>query len=98
MIKKYVLFSWPWLNETVIWTRLKVKPVIISKWEYSAFQVDVINEFRLLSFGEEDKSLKSRENYIYFLYCNIVINTSVRVIAKLNGVFVFHPYNSKKLC
>ena len=34
----------------------------------------------------------------YLLYCNITINTSVGVMAKVNGVFVFHVNNSKKLC
>ena len=102
MIKEDANFSWLRLNITVIWTwlkeLLKVEPAIISKWEYSAFQVDVINELKLLAAGEEDKSLKSRENYIYLLYCNSVINTSVGAITKVNGVFVFRLSNSKKLC
>ena len=55
-------------------------------------------ELKLLAPGEEDKYLKSRENYIYLPYCNSVINTSVGAIAKVNGVFVFHLNNSKKLC
>ena len=97
MIKECVFFSLLKLNETVIWTWFKVEPVVISKWEYSAFEVDVINELKLLALGEEDKSLESRENYIYLLYSNIVINTSVSVIAWANGVFVFHLNISKKL-
>ena len=44
------------------------------------------------------KSLKSEENYIYLLYCNSLIITSVDAIAKVNGVFVFRLNNSKKLC
>ena len=98
MVKKYVNFSWLRLNVTVICTWLKVEPAIISKWEYSAFHVDVINKLKLLAPGEEDKSLKSRENYIYLLYCNGLINTSVSAIAEVNGVFVFRVSNSKKLC
>ena len=62
---------------------------MISKWEYSAFQVDVINEWKLLALGEEDKSLKSGENYIYLLCCKIVINTSVGAIAKVNVSLCF---------
>ena len=39
-----------------------------------------------------------RQNYFYLLYCNIVTNTySVGAIAKVNGGFVFHLSNSKKL-
>ena len=41
---------------------------MISEREYSAFQVDVINELKLLALDEKDKSLKSRENYICLLY------------------------------
>ena len=52
---------------------------------------------KLLALGEEDKSLKSRENQIDLLYCNIVTNTSVGAITKVNCVSVFHLNNSKKL-
>ena len=75
-----------------------MEQAIISKREYSAFQVDVINELKLLAPGEENKSLKSRENYIYIQYCNHVIITSVGTIATVNGVFVFRLNNSKELC
>ena len=34
---------------------------MISKWEYLASQVDVINELKLLALGE-DNTLKSGEN------------------------------------
>ena len=64
----------------------------------SAFQVDVISELKLLAPGEQDKCLKSRENYVYLPYYDTVINTSVGAIAKVKGVFVFHLNNSKKLC
>ena len=53
------------------------EPVMVSKREYSAFQVDVINELKLMALYEEDESLKSSKNHIYLQYCNIVINTSV---------------------
>ena len=59
--------------------------------------MSLTNLLKLLAPGEEDKNLKSIENYAYLLYCNTVINTSVGVIAKVNGVFVFHLNNSKKL-
>ena len=36
-------------------------------------------------------------NFNYLLYCNITIDTSVGVITKVNGVFVFYVNNSKKL-
>ena len=39
---------------------------------------------------EDNKSLNSRENYVYVLYLNLVINTSVGVIAKVNCGLVFH--------
>ena len=52
----------------------------------------------LLAAGEEDKSLKRIENYIYLLYYNSVINTSVGAITEVNGVFVFCLNSSKKLC
>ena len=48
---------------------------------------------KLLVLGEEDKSLNCEENFNHLLCYNIVINTSVSVIAKVNGVF--HPDNSK---
>ena len=54
-----------------------MEPAIISKREYSAFQVNVSNELKLLAPDEEGKSLKSKENYIYLLYCNSAINTPV---------------------
>ena len=43
---------------------------------------------KLLAPVEEDKSLKSRENYVYLLYRDTVINTSLGAIAEVNGVFV----------
>ena len=79
------------------WTGLKVELVMISKWECSASQVDVIIELTSLALSEEDKSLKSRENDTDLLYCKIVINISVSVIAKVNCIFLFHLNNSKKL-
>ena len=52
---------------------------------------------KLLVLGEEDKGLNFEQNFNHLLYCNTVINTSIGVIAKVNGVFVFNPDNSKKL-
>ena len=60
--------------------------------------MDVINELKLLAPGEEDKILKSRENYVYLLYYDTIINTFVSAIIKVNGIFVFHLNNSKELC
>ena len=53
---------------------------------------------KLQVLGEEEKGLNCESNFNYLPYCNITINTSVGVIAKVNGVFVFHVNNSKKLC
>ena len=53
---------------------------------------------KLLVLGEEDKCLNYEQHFNRLLYCNIVINISLGVVAKVNGVFVFHPDNSKKLC
>ena len=64
----------------------------------SSFKVDAIYELKELALGEEDKSLKSTANYIYLLYCNIVINNAVSAIVKVNGVFVLYLKHSKKLC
>ena len=61
--------------------------------------MSLTNLLKLLAPGEEDKSLKSRENYFYLQYCDTVINTFVGEIAiKMNGVVVLHLNNSKKLC
>ena len=51
---------------------------------------------KLLALGKEDKSLKSSPKITYLLYCNIVIDTFVGAIAKVNGVFVFYLNNSNK--
>ena len=79
------------------------------KFQYSHFYMLILGLFesesesgdivlKLLAPGEENRSLKSKENYIYLMYCNTVINISVGAIAKVNDVFVFHLHNSKKLC
>ena len=57
------------------------------------FQFLVINVMKLLVLSEEDRGLNCEKNFNYILYFNITIDTSVVVIAKVNGVFVFHVNN-----
>ena len=42
-----------------------------------------------LVLGEEDKSLNCLLNLNYLLYCNTVINTTVKVDAKVNSLLYF---------
>ena len=54
--------------------------------------------FSFSPFSSEFLCVQATKNHFYLLYCNIVINTSVGVIAKVNDVFVFNLNNWKKLC
>ena len=40
--------------------------------------------------------MNCEQNFNDLLYCNITVNTSVGVIAKVDGAFVLHVNNSKE--
>ena len=62
------------------------------------FHVDVLNILKLLVLAERDKRLNCDCNFIYLLYCHIVVCTTVDAIVNVNGVFMSDLNNSKKLC